>query len=141
MRFVALFLLIPAFAQAETLVASRTLRSHSLVSPSDLAVIADTVPGALTHPDQAIGMETRVILYAGRPIRPGDIGPVALIERNQIVTLRYDAGGLSIVTEARALGRAGAGDALRVMNLSSRTTVTGVVTPAGDVVVGSTLSR
>jgi flagella basal body P-ring formation protein FlgA len=63
------------------------------------------------------------------------IGPPALIARNQIVTLFYHSGPLVIAAEGRALGRAGPGDALRVMNLSSRSTVTGFVRPDGTVLV------
>jgi len=76
-----------------------------------------------------------VVLYAGRPIRPGDVGPPALIERNQIVTLHYRSGPLTIAAEARALGRAAAGEEVRVMNLASRSTVTGTVTETGGVVI------
>ena len=137
MRVLAILICLwPALGMAETLVAARTLRSQAILGPADVAVIADTIPGALSHPSEAVGLETRVILYAGRPIRPGDVGPPAMIERNEIVTLRYARGPLSIVTEARALGRAGLGDKLRVMNLSSRSTVSGTVTATGEVVVG-----
>lgn len=136
MRALILVMLVfPAMAHAETLVAARTIRSHSLLTAQDITRIPDTIPGALVHPEDVIGQETRVILYAGRPIRPGDVGPPAIIERNQIVNLRYANGALSIVTEARALGRAGVGDTLRVMNLSSRNTVSGVVSAQGDVEV------
>ena len=48
-------------------------------------------------------------IYAGRPVRPGDLGPPALVERNQLVPLVYQPGGLAISTEGRALGRGGGG--------------------------------
>ncbi len=137
MARLALFLaLIAGPAMAETLVAARTVRSQAILSRADVDVIAQTIPGSLTHPDEVIGMEARVVLYAGRPIRPGDIGPPAIVERNQIVTLLYRRGGLTIAAEARALGRAGAGDMVRVMNLASRNTVTGLVQMDGSITVG-----
>jgi flagella basal body P-ring formation protein FlgA len=43
---------------------------------------------------------------------------------------------LLIATEGRALARGGAGDYLRVLNLSSRNTITGRVDKSGAVVVG-----
>lgn len=125
-------------AQADTLVAARTIRAQSLIAPMDVALVAGDTPGALWEVEQALGMEARVMLYAGRPIAAGDLGPPALIERNQIVTLRYTQGGLSILADARALERAGEGDVIRVMNLASRSTVFGQVTKTGDVVVGQT---
>ncbi len=127
---------LAAPVRSETLVAARTVRSQAILTPNDLAVIAKTVPGALNDIDAAVGLEARVVLYAGRPIRPGDIGPAAIIERNQIVMVLFRRGGLSIAAEARALGRAGVGDALRVMNLASRSTVTGIVRGDGTVTVG-----
>lgn len=71
----------------------------------------------------------------GRPLRPGDIGPPAIIERNDLVTLIFRQGGLTIAAEGRSLGRGSVGEAVRVMNLSSRTTVTGRVKQDGSVEV------
>ena len=138
MRVLALLVLtlFPGWASAETLVAARTVRAQAILTPADLAVVERTIPGTLTQADEAIGLEARVVLYAGRPIRQGDVGPPAIIERNQIVTLLFRRGNLTIAAEARALGRAGAGDVLRVMNLTSRTTVSGIVRSDGTVAVG-----
>ena len=138
MRFLLTILvtLIALPAMAETLVAARTIRSQAILTAADLGVIEASIPGALITKEEAIGLETRVVLYAGRPIHPADIGPPAIIERNQIVTLFFRRGGLTIVADARALGRAGVGDRLRVMNLTSRSTVTGLVHSDGTVSVG-----
>lgn len=124
-------------AGAETLVAARTLPARTLLAPDDLARGAEPVAGALSDPDEALGLETRVTLYAGRPIRPGDIGPPALVERNQIVTLAYRQGAIEIRAEGRALGRAALGEPVRVINLASRNVLSGRVTGAGRVGVGS----
>ncbi|WP_172297636.1 flagellar basal body P-ring formation chaperone FlgA [Pseudoruegeria sp. HB172150] len=143
MRVVATLLLLlsaPAPAHADTLVAARTVRAQAIITPVDLAIIDRTIPGTLADASEAVGMESRVVLYAGRPIRPGDIGPPAIIDRNQVVTLTYRSGPLTIAAEARALGRAGIGDVVRVMNLASRNTVTGIVRADGTVSVGGTPS-
>ncbi len=94
------------------------------------------MPGALSDPDQAIGLESRVVLYAGRPIRAHDLTEPAVIERNQIVPMIYLTGTLQIATEARAMERAGVGARVRAMNLASRTTVTGTVGEDGTIYVG-----
>jgi flagella basal body P-ring formation protein FlgA len=121
---------------AESLVATRTLRAATVIGPEDIALVDAAIPGALTSTESAIGRETRVSIYAGRPIRAADLGAPALIERNQLISIRFVSGALSIEVEGRALARGGAGDDIRVMNLASRTTVTGRVTPEGLVVVG-----
>ncbi|MFA5539025.1 MAG: flagellar basal body P-ring formation chaperone FlgA [Gemmobacter sp.] len=137
MRVAALaFLLLAAPAAADTLVATRTIRAQAVLMPGDIAVVAAGVPGALSDPAQALGQEARVTLYAGRPIRPGDLGPPAMVERNQIVALSYRADGLFIDTEGRALARGGAGEVIRVMNLASRNTVNGRIMPDGRIMVG-----
>lgn len=132
---VTLLFVLPATASADTVVAARTLRAGTLLTGADLAMIAEDVPGAVSSLDEALGQEARVNLYAGRPIRPGEIGPAALVERNQIVTLVYDQNGLTIATEGRVLDRGGVGDRIRVMNLGSRNTVTGTVGEDGRVYV------
>lgn len=125
-----------AQAAADTVVAARTIRSHQVLALEDLRLVEGTAPGSFTAREDLVGLEARVVLYPGRPIRSGDVGPAAIIERNQIVTLLYRRGTLTIAADARALGRAGIGDRLRVMNLASRSTVTGVVLNDGTVRVG-----
>jgi flagella basal body P-ring formation protein FlgA len=122
-------------ALAETVIAARTIRAQTLLAPSDLQVVQGDVPGTLIAMDEAVGLEARVVLYSGRPIMAGDVGPAAIIERNQIVKLIYTVGTLSISADARALARAGPGDMLRVMNLTSKSTVSGIVAPNGSVYV------
>lgn len=135
MRWLVLCLALAAPAGADTLIAAHTIRAKSLLGPSDLTLAKGDTPGALSDPEAAIGMEARVTLYAGRPIRAGDLGPPALVERNQIVPLIYDRSGLRIATEARVLARGGLGDLVRAMNLDSRTTVTGTVARDGTILV------
>ena len=123
-------------AQADTVIAAGTIRGQTLIMPSDIAVIEGETPGALSSPAEAVGMEAAVNLYAGRPIRPGDLRPPAVVERNALVTIRYRHAGLVVVTDGRAMDRAAAGEPLRVLNLSSRNTVTAVAAAPGLVIVG-----
>lgn len=131
-----LALCAPAALRAETVIAAGTIRGQSLIMPTDIALVPGETPGALSDPQDAIGMEAAVNLYAGRPIRPGDLRPPAIIERNSLVTIRFAHGQLMIIAEGRAMDRAAAGDVLRVMNLSSRTTVTATAQAPGLVTVG-----
>ncbi|PZQ97609.1 MAG: flagella basal body P-ring formation protein FlgA [Cereibacter sphaeroides] len=132
-----LLLLLPGTAMADSLVAARTIRAQAIVAPDDVTQAATDFPGALTRAEDALGLEARVTIYAGRPVRAGDLGPPAIIERNQIVAISFLSGGLAIRTEGRALARGGVGDEIRVMNLASRSTVTGTVAPDGRILVGA----
>lgn len=122
-RALALCLLATS-AEADTLVAARTIPAQAIIAASDLVTHATDVPGAVADPALLIGMEARVALYAGQPIRPGDVGFPSVVDRNQIVPLIYTGTAIHIATEGRALDRAGPGELIRVMNLSSRNTVT-----------------
>ncbi|MBD3785486.1 MAG: flagellar basal body P-ring formation protein FlgA [Sphingomonadales bacterium] len=120
---------------AETVVAARTLRAQTIIAPEDITVTDAQSADALADPAQAIGLETRSAIYAGRPIRPEDLRAPAIIERNQIVPLSFRRNGLSIQTEGRALERAGVGDTIRVMNLTSKTTLNATIAADGSAVV------
>ncbi len=122
-------------SHADTVFAAHTLRAQTILTAQDIFVKDVDISGAITDPAEVIGMETRVALYAGRPIRAGDVAPPALVDRNQLVPLYFHSNGLSITAEGRALERAGAGEFIRVMNLSSRSTVTGRVMTDGRVMV------
>ena len=136
MRWLPLLLLLAAPARAESLVALRTLPAQTVVSEADVALVEAQIDGALTALAPALGQEVRTTIYAGRPLRPENLGPPALVDRNQTVTLVYLAGGLTILAEGRALARGAEGEVIRAMNLASKTTVSGRVDRQGRLVVG-----
>ena len=131
-----LFLLAASPVLAESVVATRTIRAHTLIAPEDVTTVAADLPGALQDPSAALGLETRVAIYAGRPVRLADLGTPTLVQRNQVVALIFLAGGLAISTEGRAMARGSDGEVIRVINLASRTTVSGRVGPDGAIYVG-----
>jgi|JI9StandDraft_2_1071091.scaffolds.fasta_scaffold537244_2 flagella basal body P-ring formation protein FlgA len=132
----ALIALIATPAAADSVVATRTIRAQTVIVPEDLTLVSAELGDALQDPSAAYGLETRVAIYAGRPVRPEDLGPPTLVQRNQTVTLVYASGALAISTEGRALARGSEGDTVRVINLASRTTVSGRIGPDGAVYVG-----
>ncbi len=134
---VLLFLLLAAQpALAESVVATRTIRAQALIGPDDLTLVAAALPDALADPAAAVGLEARVAIYAGKPVKLSDLGPPTLVARNQVVPLIYLSGSLAISTDGRALARGSQGEVIRIMNLGSRTTVSGRIGPDGAVYVG-----
>jgi len=134
-----LILALPFPALADSLVATRVIRAQEVVAADAVTLVAADIPGALTDAALAIGLEARVAIYPGRPVLAENIGNAAVVERNQIVALSYRAGGLVIRTEGRALARGGAGEVIEVMNLASKTKVTGRIGPDGTIELGSAL--
>jgi flagella basal body P-ring formation protein FlgA len=122
-------------AAADTVVATRTIRPQEIITADALRLDAATVAGAHDSLEAVIGQEARVAIYPGRAVMRNATGMPALIERNAVVELVYRQNGLVIVTEGRALARAAAGERIRVMNLSSRTTLFGTVSSNGTVLV------
>ena len=120
-------MVLPMSASGQTVEVARPIKANSTIGPDDLLIVAETVPGAFTNISDAIGLEARKTLYPGRPIMIADLGPVSIVERNQLVDLVFVQGKLRIVADGRALGRASMGGRVRVMNTDSRLTVTGVV--------------
>ena len=133
MRLVVVLLLLGSQAAADVVLPARTLRANTLITFEDLVVKSATLAGTFDSVDDVVGQEARIALYPGRPIRLGDIGPPAIIERNQLVPLIYQTHGLRIATSGRALGRGAVGDQIRVMNLASRTVLFGIIENDGGI--------
>lgn len=125
-----------ATAEPTALIVTRAVKARAVLGPADLAIVPADIPGALSDPAQALGQEARIALYPGRPLMPDDIGPAALVERNQTVILVFRQGSLTIRTEGRAMARGGQGELIPALNLASRKPVKGRVSPDGSLIVG-----
>ena len=132
-RALALALLLAGAAQADIVVTNRTVRAQEIVTADALGTIQGSLAAGFSDPLDVVGLEARVSLYAGRPVLQAHVGPAALVERNQIIALIFEEGGLRITSEGRALDRGGLGERIRVMNLASHTTLFGAVRPDGAV--------
>ncbi len=135
--FLSIFLMFASALSvaAQTVVAANAIRARSIITPEDLAILDKNTIGGIASAADIVGKEARVNLYAGRVIRASEIGTPAILERNQLVIMVYNTGQLSISAEGRVLSRAGVGERVRVMNLTSRQTVTGRVLFDGTIEV------
>ena len=139
-RATAIFLILVAALSAGAVLAQsvtpvRAIRSQTVIEAEDLALGEEAVPGGVASIEAAAGLEAEVALYPGRPILASQLRAPALVERNAVVRMSYVSGALRIVTDGRALDRAAAGEPVRVMNLTSKQTVTGVVAADGSIEV------
>lgn len=125
----------PVAASADALLAARGIRAGTVLAEGDIIVDDTDADGALTDLREAVGMQARRNLYPGRPITRDDVQRPYIVERNQDVTIHFNNGTLSIVTEGRALDSGAPGDMIRVLNASSRKTVTGTVLEDGSISV------
>ena len=118
---------------ADMAVATRNIRPGEVLRDSDVMVIRGEASGGFDDKDALVGLEARVALYAGRAILNAEVGRAATVERNQIIELVYANGPLSMTTEGRALGRGAEGQRIRVMNLTSKTSIFGTIQHDGSV--------
>ena len=131
----AFFVVIAASAQADVVTANRIIKAQGIIESGDLSMSEGDTDGLFTDPSDVVGMEAKVTLYAGRAIRFEDVSQPAVVDRNQTVEMIYRRGPLTIVAAGRALDRAAVGETIRVMNNSSRVTVSAQVTAKGQVTV------
>ncbi len=90
----------------------------------------------LTDPAQAIGQTLRLGGRPGQVLRRSDLVAQAVVKRGEPVALVAGGGGFEVRMAGRALADAGAGEVVRVENLSSRRVLSGVVAAPGEVRVG-----
>jgi len=91
--------------------------------------------------DRAVGMQARRQLRAGQALKVADISKPDLVQRDQNVTLTYEATGLYLTIRGKALESGTEGDVVNVLNLQSKRTVSGVVTGRGQVSVSVATPR
>jgi flagella basal body P-ring formation protein FlgA len=85
--------------------------------------------------DQAIGMQMRRPMRAGRALRVADIVRPDLVQRDQTVTIVYQTAGIYLTTRGKALDSGTEGDVVSVLNAQSKRTVTGIVSGRGQVTI------
>ncbi len=124
--------------RAQVLVWTRNLAAGEIVGPSDLqwsdtAIASADAPG---DPDLAIGQATRRPLRAGGAVEGRDLASPRVIKRDETISVAYQAEGVSLVLQARALADASYGDRIQVQNLQSKKVIEAVASGPGSAVVG-----
>ncbi|ACI97668.1 flagellar basal body P-ring formation chaperone FlgA [Rhodospirillum centenum] len=126
-----------AWTEIEAAVPNRRLTPGEIIQPGDLAslpVRADQVSArAVVAPTDLIGKQVRRALVPGRLVQSGSVGEPVVVERSKPVTLEFRSGALLLTARGRALESGGVGDVVRVINLDSNRTITGVVSGPGVV--------
>lgn len=131
----AVFLLICTPAWADSVVAMRDISAGAVIIRDDVALVDMEISNALTQVEAVLGATALADISAGRALTIGQIAAPVIVERNARVTLSFQTGALEIRTEGRALSEGGMGDIIEIMNLSSRTRLTGRVGANGIVLV------
>ncbi|MBQ9235068.1 MAG: flagellar basal body P-ring formation protein FlgA [Alphaproteobacteria bacterium] len=92
---------------------------------------------ALINQEDIIGREATRLLKAGKPLENGDVRAVRVIKKGQMVTAVYTKKGLQITSKMQALSDAAQGEAVKLLNLSSKKEIAGVAKKSGEVEIVS----
>jgi flagella basal body P-ring formation protein FlgA len=123
---------VQALAYARSLSAGEEIRPEDLVWTRAVAAPADAVRDA----DAAIGMVARRPLREGALVSARDVSAPVVIQAGDLVTVTYQAGGVSLELQVKALGAGAVGQVIPLQNLSSRKTLQAVVTGPGQAMTG-----
>lgn len=130
-RLFLIVLATPAFA--DSVVATRAIAASAVVTAEDVTLVAMEIQGAAKSIEDVIGQVANTAIAAGRIVQRNQISAPIHVERNSVVTLILQAGGLEIRTEGRALAAGKLGETIDIMNLSSRSRLRGAIIGAGIV--------
>jgi flagella basal body P-ring formation protein FlgA len=122
------------------LVATRRMAIGEVVREADVRLIrvpASRVrPGAAQAAEAVVGQALRRPAAAEQPLMLANLVAAATVERGQTVTMLFQAPGMTLTAQGRAMESAPRGAAVPVMNLSSRVVVQAEVVAPGRVRVG-----
>lgn len=133
-----------AIETVEAAVLARDVERNEVLKSSD--VVIERRPKAAVGNDvatrnRAVGMQLRKPLHAGQALRTADLVKPDLVQRDQTVTLIYEAAGLYLTIRGKALEGGTEGDVVSVVNLQSKRTVSGTVIGRGQVSISVATPR
>jgi flagella basal body P-ring formation protein FlgA len=133
-----------AVETVEAAVLARDVERNDVLKASDIVTerrAKAAVGNDAATRDRALGMQMRKQLRAGQALRTADLVKPDLVQRDQTVTLIYEATGLYLTVRGKALEGGTEGDVVNVLNLQSKRTVSGTVIGRGQVSISVATPR
>jgi flagella basal body P-ring formation protein FlgA len=122
-------------------VLTRPLNRGDLMRVSDVAIErrpkSEVRGDVTTSTADLVGLAARRPLRAGELVRISDLMKPELVQRNEAVTLVYEAPGLVLTIRGKALDAGTQGDLINVLNLQSKRTVQGTISGPGRVTIAA----
>lgn len=126
-----------AIATLNVPVPLRRMLPGDRISAEDLGLVklplARVGAFTITDNEDLVGMQVKRLLTQGRPIMTQSITKPVIIGRGERISIRYDDGLLSLSAPGKALDDAYKGEEVRIVNLVSNTSLTGVAVEKGIV--------
>jgi flagellar basal body P-ring formation protein FlgA len=133
-----------AIEMLEAAILTRNVERGDVLKASD--VVTERRPKAEVGSDAAprggaVGMQMRKGLRAGQALRVADLGKPDLVQKDDNVTLIYEAAGIYLTARGKAIDNGTEGDTVTVLNLQSKRTITGTVVGRDQVTIAIAMPR
>jgi flagellar basal body P-ring formation protein FlgA len=133
-----------AIEMLEAAILTRSVERGDVLKASD--VVTERRPKAEVGSDaaprvRAVGMQMRKGLRAGQALRVADLGKPDLVQKDDNVTLIYEAAGIYLTARGKAIDNGTEGDTVTVLNLQSKRTITGTVVGRDQVTIAIAMPR
>jgi flagella basal body P-ring formation protein FlgA len=129
---------VAARGNLDVLTYARNIAAGDLIAPEDLVwgKAAAAPSDSPRDPDALIGLAARRPLRAGAAALAHDVSAPQIIKAGEIITVSFQAEGIALSLQGKALTAAGVGEMLNVENTQSKKTIQAIVTGPGQAVVG-----
>ncbi len=129
---------VAARGNVDVLTWTRSISAGEIIQPQDLiwGKAAAAPIGSPNDPDALIGLAARRPLRAGATVGSNDVSAVQVVKANDLVTLLFENGGISLSLQAKALSAGALGETVSVLNVTSKKVVQAVVIGPGQAAVG-----
>jgi flagellar basal body P-ring formation protein FlgA len=120
------------------------LERGEVIKASDLALQRrpkSESTAVLTALNAAVGMAARHPLRPGQALAAADLMKPLIVQRNDSVTIIYEAPGLTLTLRGQAQDAGALGDTIGVLNVQSKRVLQGIVTGPGRVKILGTSTR
>jgi flagella basal body P-ring formation protein FlgA len=120
---------------------TRTLPAGTIIGANDvelrLVPLTYAENAGLVRIDEIVGKQLQRQTRAGVLIKPGDISAPELVSRNELVTIIYRQGPLTLTTRGQALNAASMSQPVSVLNPMTRKVLHGTAISNGTVLISS----
>jgi flagellar basal body P-ring formation protein FlgA len=125
---------------AEAVIPVRAIALGQVIKSSDVMIERRPKTEVIAVED-VLGFAAKRALKPGQVIRAGDVMKQELVVRNDTVTIYYEAPGMVLTIQGKALDSGSMGDVVNVLNVQSKRTIQATVSGPGRVNVTAKAAR